>query len=1018
MATTGITHSLIANNFGGPVKDVHNSVSALTAREYGYTSNLSVAQNQTIDYLIRARYRKATGLYSKDLYAHYGCINAIEFSNNGQLMVSGGDDRRVLLWNVEKALSDKDKPIVMKAEHTSNIFCLGLDSDNRHIFSGGNDEQVIIHDVETREPLKVILHREVVYCLSVDPQNDNLFATACDEGRIFLFDLRVPYNMDNLPVLIHTRSAFQSVMHNPVEPRLIVTANSREGVSLWDIRKPRVDLIKYNGGLVTSQSAMSVRFNSNGSKIVALRRRLPVILYNTLSPHPIAEFDDKDYYNSCTMKSCCFAGSKDEYILSGSDDFRLYMWKIPDEILEKDFSSDGIKWVDQTHLILRGHRSIVNQVRYNYSNSTIASSGVEKVIKVWSIFDIFDPKESDPKNTCSLDDRKVYSHEEYIQLVLESGHLAAHDYSNQSVQEDPRMIAFFDSLVQRDIEGLTTDSNSEDSDFASRFSLITRNHARIESLSELSSSDEEKELLHLCDDQIVGYIKSFSERMESSVNRLYGTDSKSSAVVPNSKNADSSKSDSNNAVNDNQNSNDVLCKPSTSSARPSSSSLATSSSSLSASRSQATDSNNDNIDVDANKISILINEKKKEQLRKATRYALKSTKIRLRRLKKHLARDKEEKSKACDKTSGLSIEDKERRKEQLEGVLEILERLAQKVDNGLKNNRGHLHKMMVRLRYLANRNNFLWRGGSPESPLGFDSDDDPPLIGGNDLLNEVRMAHRLADLLTDGIVEHLSLEDDDDEDSLVEDRSISTDSTCGSDGEKSASNSTDTSISQIKSPDTNRSQTKSPDSNRSQIKSPDSSTSSSSDEDLNKRQRRRKASERRRNLNKKCVSNKYVDSSSSSSSSSSSDNDSEAEEPEKRILPMVNLRYDEESDDAGFDGDTESAKKKSANGAVKSKAPISNNNSQETASTSANDQLKDLSSNHDDEKSDDINNNKNLNSDTKEKDHQNHESGQPSKVNNVTIKTVNNTGKCFRKRKNLESNSEKVVYKSIKRKHD
>ena len=28
-------------------------------------------------------------LYKKDLFAHYGCVNAIEFSNDGSLFVSG-----------------------------------------------------------------------------------------------------------------------------------------------------------------------------------------------------------------------------------------------------------------------------------------------------------------------------------------------------------------------------------------------------------------------------------------------------------------------------------------------------------------------------------------------------------------------------------------------------------------------------------------------------------------------------------------------------------------------------------------------------------------------------------------------------------------------------------------------------------------------------------------------------------------------------------------------------------------
>jgi WD repeat-containing protein 22 len=37
-------------------------------------------------------------------------------------------------------------------------------------------------------------------------------------------------------------------------------------------------------------------------------------------------------------------------------------------------------------MILKGHRSIVNQVRFNSSNYIIASSGVEKLIKVKDLF--------------------------------------------------------------------------------------------------------------------------------------------------------------------------------------------------------------------------------------------------------------------------------------------------------------------------------------------------------------------------------------------------------------------------------------------------------------------------------------------------------------------------------------------------------------------------------------------------------------------------------------------------------
>ena len=60
------------------------------------------------------------------------------------------------------------------------------------------------------------------------------------------------------------------------------------------------------------QSCMSVRFNQHGDQIIALRRRLPPVLYRIHSHLPVCEFDHSGYYNSCTMKSISFAGDNDK----------------------------------------------------------------------------------------------------------------------------------------------------------------------------------------------------------------------------------------------------------------------------------------------------------------------------------------------------------------------------------------------------------------------------------------------------------------------------------------------------------------------------------------------------------------------------------------------------------------------------------------------------------------------------------------------------------------------------------
>ncbi|KAF8770636.1 DDB1- and CUL4-associated factor 5 like protein [Argiope bruennichi] len=392
-------------------------------------------------------------LYSKDLFAHYGCVNAIEFSNNGEWLVSGGDDKRILIWNIDQTLTGSLPPKSMKGEHNSNIFCLGFSTNHSKLFSAGNDEQVIAHDVSTGEILDAFLHDEAVYGLAVDPVNENIFASACDDGRVLVWDIRLPSNEPY--TLASSASAYHAVMYNPVEPRFLATANAKDGVCLWDIRKPKVHLMKY-GPTLLSQSAMSVRFNSQGTHLLALRRRFPPVLYELSSPQPAAEFDHHEYYNSCTMKSCCFAGERDQYILSGSDDFKLYVWKIPDAANFKK----GV-WVNKSHLVLRGHRSIVNQVRYNSTYGILASSGVEKIVKLWSSFPLTFKEDISEYVSAKDGLRKVYSHEEYINLVLENGQFMTHDYSHHSVQEDQRMMAFFDSLVQRDIEGWTSDSSVE-----------------------------------------------------------------------------------------------------------------------------------------------------------------------------------------------------------------------------------------------------------------------------------------------------------------------------------------------------------------------------------------------------------------------------------------------------------------------------------------------------------------------------------------------------------------------------
>ena len=55
------------------------------------------------------------------------------------------------------------------------------------------------------------------------------------------------------------------------------------------------------------------------------------------------------------MKSCCFAGADDELVVSGSDDFRVYAWRL-DSPGKRGVCGPDHKIVKRAEVVLKGHR--------------------------------------------------------------------------------------------------------------------------------------------------------------------------------------------------------------------------------------------------------------------------------------------------------------------------------------------------------------------------------------------------------------------------------------------------------------------------------------------------------------------------------------------------------------------------------------------------------------------------------------------------------------------------------------
>ena len=83
-------------------------------------------------------------------------------------------------------------------------------------------------------------------------------------------------------------------------------------------------------------------------------------------------------------------------------------------------------------------------MRFNKSRSLIATSGVEKVIKLWSVLPINNTDEADD-DTEQGRERRVFSRDEYVGLVMRTSAELDYNAGEEIIEETPEKIWFINS---------------------------------------------------------------------------------------------------------------------------------------------------------------------------------------------------------------------------------------------------------------------------------------------------------------------------------------------------------------------------------------------------------------------------------------------------------------------------------------------------------------------------------------------------------------------------------------------
>ena len=93
------------------------------------------------------------------LASHRGSVNVAKFNRDGNYCITGGDDRRVVLWNPHRE-PDQLAPIKEYAMHSKQVLDVTIAGDNASFASCGGDKTVFVWDVASARVLRRLTGHE------------------------------------------------------------------------------------------------------------------------------------------------------------------------------------------------------------------------------------------------------------------------------------------------------------------------------------------------------------------------------------------------------------------------------------------------------------------------------------------------------------------------------------------------------------------------------------------------------------------------------------------------------------------------------------------------------------------------------------------------------------------------------------------------------------------------------------------------------------------------------------------